>query len=72
VQLIKVKESYAVFKKLILYYGITELVQHAAENNLRSFADLASYYRISPNVRNGQTLADNWCPAAHCRNWCKI
>jgi hypothetical protein len=62
VQLIKVKESYAVFKKLILYYGITELVQHAAENNLRSFADLANLLPDMPERTEWANLGGQLVP----------
>jgi hypothetical protein len=40
VQLLKVKEAYAIFKNLIVYYGITQLVQYIQVLELDTFADL--------------------------------
>lgn len=40
VQLVKVKEAYEVFKKLIVYYGITQLVLYIQALELNSFPDL--------------------------------
>jgi hypothetical protein len=40
VQLLKVKEGYVIFKKLVVYYGITQLLAHIQNHEIRSFQDL--------------------------------
>lgn len=40
VQLLKVKEAYGVFKKLVVYYGITQLVRYINETNIETFSAL--------------------------------
>jgi hypothetical protein len=62
VQLLKVKESYAIFKKLIVYYGITELVQHVSENNLRTFSDLVSLLPNTPERTEWANLGGQLVP----------
>jgi hypothetical protein len=51
VQLIKVKEAYGVFKKLVVYYGITELVRHIQAHSINTFSDLLQSLPQQP-VRN--------------------
>jgi hypothetical protein len=62
VQLVKVKESYALFKKLIVYYGISELVQHAAEENLQSFASLLELIKKIPERTDWVNLGGQLVP----------
>jgi len=40
VELIKVKEGYGVFKKLVRYYGVLQLLQHIKTNQVQSFSSL--------------------------------
>lgn len=42
VVLTKVKEAYAIYKRLVVYYGITQLVNFTEEHSLHSFDALAS------------------------------
>ncbi|MFC0772759.1 DUF4954 family protein [Terrimonas alba] len=42
VQLVKVTEAYHLFKELIIYYGITQLVNWIEAENINSFDDLAN------------------------------
>ncbi len=40
VELIKVKESFKIYKELIVYYGITNMVRYANEYSILSFSEL--------------------------------
>ncbi|MFN2440422.1 MAG: DUF4954 domain-containing protein, partial [Chitinophagaceae bacterium] len=39
-QLIKVKEAYSIYKQLIVYYGINQIVQHISSANISSLEEL--------------------------------
>jgi hypothetical protein len=63
VQVIKVKEAYDIYKKLIVYYGVEQLLLFSARHNLFSFTDMMQALPSSPermtftNV-GGQLLPD--------------
>ena len=40
VQLLKAKEAYGIFKKLIVYYGISQLLQHIQALEIKTFPEL--------------------------------
>jgi hypothetical protein len=44
VQLIKVPKAYRLFKELIRYYGVSQLVKLIAEKNISSFEQLADHF----------------------------
>ncbi|MBN8675097.1 MAG: DUF4954 family protein [Chitinophagales bacterium] len=48
VQLIKVAEAHAIFKELIIYYGITQLISFAAGNKIASLQQLLKSLPASP------------------------
>lgn len=54
VQLIKVVEAYTIFKELIIYYGITQLISYATDNKIASFQQLLKSLPASP-VRHAWT-----------------
>lgn len=54
VQLIKVAEAYTVFKELIIYYGITQLISYATDNKIASLQQLLKSLPASP-VRHAWT-----------------
>lgn len=53
VQLLKVKEAYGVYKKLVVYYGITNLVEHLTTNNYSTFNQLIASVKA--------TARQPWC-----------
>ncbi len=48
VQLIKVVEAYSIFKELIIYYGITQLISYAIDNKIASLQQLLKSLPASP------------------------
>lgn len=54
VQLIKVAEAYAVFKELIIYYGIIQLISYTIDNKIASLQQLLKSLPASP-VRQAWT-----------------
>jgi hypothetical protein len=44
VLLVKVAQAYQLFEELIIHYGITQLMDHIAENSIASFADIKKIF----------------------------
>ena len=51
---IKVPESIAIFKELVQYYGITELIKHIQQNKLNSFDELKK--TISAKIQRSEWM----------------
>ena len=64
VQLIKVVEAYGLFKKLVIYYGVTQLIQFIENKNITSWQKLLQTLPDKP-IRNlwknigGQLMPEN-------------
>jgi hypothetical protein len=80
-QLLKVKEAYAVYKQLIIYYGIQNIIEYIQEHNVASLSDLLKILPSEPVRLNwlnigGQLLPENSvhtllesCKAGEFTNW---
>jgi len=51
VQLVKVPLAYNIFKEMIIFYGITQLIRHIDQNNISSWQKLLQSLPVKP-VRN--------------------
>ena len=62
VELIKVKEGYGVFKKLVVYYGITQLVLYVQAREITSFAELLKHLPQQPERNKWLNLGGQLVP----------
>ena len=63
VQLIKVTKAYAIFKELVIYYGITQLVQFIEKNNFASFQKLLQSLPSKPTRQQWMNIGGQLIPA---------
>ena len=55
----KVKEAYKIYKELVVYYGITNLIEFINTHSVSSFDELTRFCPKNLSGCNGQTQADN-------------
>lgn len=61
-QVLKVKEAYAIYKRLVVYYGITNLLQFMEANSLTSYAELKQHLPANTNRTEWQNLGGQLIP----------
>src|SRR5215218_2137747 len=62
VQLLKVKEAYGIFKKLVVYYGISQLAAHIQATGITSFTQLQQSLPKTPERTEWLSLGGQLVP----------
>lgn len=63
VQLVKVPQAYGIFKELIVYYGVIQLINHIRKHNISSFQKLMQSLPSKPERKEWINIGGQLIPA---------